>query len=476
MRDYRPNENVQLPNKWHPMAHQLEFFNHMFEGGNFPERKRAFLTWHRRAGKDSCSINGLAIASQLRRGTYWHLLPTLNQGRKVIWNGVDSSGRRIINQAFPKELVEVSNENEMTLRLKNGSFYQVVGSDNYNSLVGANPLGVIFSEWALSDPAAWDFVRPILLENGGFAAFITTPRGKNHAHKQWKQALTNPAWFTSLKTIKDTFRNDGTPIITEEMIESERLEGVADEIIDQEYYCSWEGINFGSIYGRILNKYAHQQIEFPEPFIPDLPVLSAWDIGHRDATAIWFYQIVNGEIRIVDYLEGTGSDADEWLDKMETLPFAFGTPALPHDAKNKTFATRYSAQDRFIARKLVPYIVPNMRVAMGIQAVRAMLPVVWFNVGQPRVQKGLERLENYHYEWDEDNKVFMSEPAHDDNSHGADAFRMLALSKSVIEHIARNRTTVARSSLILPPPGNRILNLQNLFDDRENARNAYRRV
>lgn len=475
MRDYRVNKTIQLPNNWHPMAHQRQFFDHMFATGSFPERMRAFLTWHRRAGKDSCAINGLAISSQMRIGTYWHLLPTLNQGRKVIWNGVDSSGRRIIHQAFPKDLVETPNENEMTLRLKNGSFYQVVGSDNYNSLVGSNPVGVIFSEWALSDPAAWDFVRPILLENGGFAAFITTPRGKNHAYKQWKQIQTQPGWYTSLKTINDTFRHNGTPIITQEMIENERLEGVAEEIIDQEYYCSWEGINFGSIFGRQLNKCAHQQIPFEEPWIEDLPVFTAWDIGHSDATAIWFYQIVNGEIHIIDFIEGTGSDADEWLDKLETFPYAFGTPALPHDAKNKTFATKYSAQDRFIARKLVPYIVPNMRVAMGIQAVRAMLPIVWFNTAQPRVQKGLEHLESYHYEWDEEAKVFRSEPKHDEHSHPADAFRMLALSKTVIEHCARARTTVARQAMYSNTPLGRALNLENLFKDRE-SRSTYRRV
>jgi len=474
MRDFRPAKNVRLPNDWFPMAHQREFFDYLFEDGGFPMGKRAFLTWHRRAGKDSCSINGLAVCSQLRVGTYWHLLPTLNQGRKVIWNGIDYGGRRIINQAFPKEMVEVSNENEMTLRMRNGSFYQVVGSDNYNSLVGSNPIGVIFSEWALSDPAAWDFVRPILLENGGFAAFITTPRGKNHAYKQWKNVQNSSAWFTSTKTVNDTFRNDGRRIITPENIQSERDEGVADEIIEQEYYCSWEGINYGSIYGKLLGRFEHQQIEFPEPFIEDLPVFTAWDIGHRDATAIWFYQLVAGEVRIIDFLEGVGSDADDWLDKLEKLPYAYGTPALPHDAKNKTFATKYSAQDRFIARKLTPYIVPNFRVAAGIQAVRAMIPVVWFNIGNPHVVKGLERLEAYHYEWDDEAKVFKAEPEHDENSHPADGFRMLALSKSVTEHCNRNRTTVARGPTHFNTPLGRALNLENLFKDREEARTQRR--
>lgn len=451
------------------MAHQREFFDYQFANGQFPSQKRAFLVWHRRAGKDSCAINGLAISSQLRVGTYWHLLPTLNQGRKVIWNGVDSSGRRIINQAFPKELIEVSNENEMTLRMKNGSFYQVVGSDNYNSLVGSNPLGVIFSEWALSDPKAWDFVRPILLENGGFAAFITTPRGKNHAYKQFKKIQKAGGWFTSTKTVNDTFRNDGRRIITPENIQSERDEGVPDEIIEQEYFCSWEGINYGSIYGRLLGKFEHQQLDFDKPFIEDSPVFTAWDIGHRDATAIWFYQIVNGEVHIIDYLEGSGSDADAWLDEIEKLPYAFGTPALPHDAKNRTFATRYSAQDRFIARRLTPYIVPNMRVAAGIQAVRAMLPVVWFNTANPNVVKGIAHLEEYHYEYDEDLKVFKNEPAHDEHSHCADAFRMLALSKSVTEHVNRGKATVGRGPSHFNTPIGRALNLENLFKDRERA-------
>jgi phage terminase large subunit len=466
------NQDVQLPNGWVPMSHQREFFDYMFEGGQFPYEKRAYNTWHRRAGKDSCSINGLAVASQLRTGTFWHLLPTLNQGRKVVWNGVDSSGRRIIHQAFPKSLVEVSNENEMTLRLKGGSFYQVVGSDNYNSLVGSNPIGVIFSEWALSDPAAWDFVRPILLENKGFAVFITTPRGKNHAYKQWKAALRNPKWFTSLKTVDDTFRGNGSPIITAEQVQSERDEGVPEEIIEQEYYCSWEGINYGSIYGRQLNKYSDQQFDFPIPFHEDLPVFTAWDLGHSDMTAIIFYQLVNGEVHIIDFDSGSGMDADDWLDKLETeYTYAFGTPSLPHDAKNKTFATKLSARERFIARGLVPYIVPNMSVAMGIQAGRALLPQVWFNTANPRVNKLLEHLEAYQYEWDEDTKTFSSQPLHNEHSHPADAFRMLALSKNVTEQCNRGRATVARGPTHFNTPLGRALNLENLFSDRANRTN-----
>jgi hypothetical protein len=468
---------LNLPNAWNPMDHQKQVMDYLFKGGNFPERKRAFACWHRRAGKDSSMINTLAVASQLRIATYWHLLPTLNQGRKVIWNGVDSIGRRMIFQAFPHELIDVPNENEMTLRLKNGSFYQVVGSDNYNSLVGANPAGVVFSEWALADPQAWNFVRPILLENGGFAAFITTPRGKNHAHTMMKMARISPDWFYSHKTIDDTRRLDGQMIITPAMVEQERDEGVPEEVIQQEYYCSWEGINFGSIYGAALRRYEHQQIVFPEPFLPNLPVFTAWDLGHRDATAIWFYQIVNDEVHIIDYREGTGGDTDDWLIVLKKLPYAYGTPALPHDAKNKTFTTKYTAAERFYAAQLRPYIVPNVTIAQGIQAARALFKHVWFNIGNPQVLHGIDHLEQYHYEYDETLKTFSLNPAHDEHSHGADAFRMLALSENVMR-LCGPKVTVANGTSVAPvSPISRTLTLEHLHADRaSNRERIYRRV
>lgn len=418
---------------------------YMFEGGNFPTKKRADLVWHRRAGKDSTSINTLGVAGHMRVGTYWHMLPTLNQGRKVVWNAVDGNGRRVIKQAFPDELVESVNENEMLIRFKNGSFYQVVGSDNYDSLVGTNPLGVVFSEWSIADPTAWNFVRPILAENGGFATFIYTPRGKNHAYDQHERAKVNPRWFASRKTILDTKRPDGTPVISEQDIEDERAEGVSEEVIQQEYYCSFEGINVGSVYGKILQKHeAGNQIDFESvgmaPWNPDLMVFTAWDIGRRDSTAVWFYQIVQGEVHIIDFAVGSGADASEWLEKLRLeFPYPLATPALPHDARARTFASKYTTEEIFIQNKLAPYIVKNIPLAHGINAVRELLPKVYFNTGNPNVRKGLLALKEYKYEWDEKLKVFSTVPMHDHNSHPADAFRMLAVSVNVMQGMYQHK-------------------------------------
>jgi len=410
----------------------------------------------------------------MRVGTYWHLLPTLNQGRKVVWNGVDGNGRRMIYQGFPRELIGSVNESDMLLKLQNNSVYQVVGSDNYDALVGTNPLGVVFSEWALADPSAWNFIRPILAENGGFAMFITTPRGKNHAYTMYKMAETSPDWFTSLKTVRDTFREDGTHIISPEIIEAERREGVPDEVIEQEYYCSWEGINHGSIYGRQLNALAPTNQIIFEPQLDQL-VFTAWDIGRRDATAIWFYQIIRDEIHIIDYVEGTGGDVDSWLERFYEYPYVYGTVALPHDAKAKTFATKYSPYERFLAAKLVPYVVPNISVSQGINAVRAILPYVYFNVGNPSVRLGLEHLAEYMYDYDEKTKTFALTPRHDYHSHGADAFRMFALSENVVEIMSRARRHAKPKGDYIQTPLGRALNLENLFKDRDSRLN-YRRV
>lgn len=467
---------VSLPHNWRPREYQQEYLSHMFAGGQFPTRKRAQLVWHRRAGKDSTVINSLAVAAHIRTGTYWHMLPTLNQGRKVVWNGVDKDGRRIIKQAFPEGLIESINENDMLIRFKNGSFYQVVGSDNYDSLVGTNPLGVAFSEWSIADPTAWNFVRPILKENGGFATFIYTPRGKNHAHEMWEMAKRNKRWFTSHKTVRDTFRDDGTPVISEQDVDDEREEGVLEEIIQQEYYCSFAGVNVGSIYGRHLQKYAEtNQFDFEERmgqhWNPDLLVFTAWDIGRNDATAVWFYQIVGTDVLIIDYVEGRGMDAEEWLEKLgREFPYPLATPALPHDAKAKTFSAKYTPEEIFIQNKLRPYIVKNTTRAQGINAVRALIKNIYFNTGVKGVRDGLQRLENYQYEYDEKLKIFSNEPLHDHNSHGSDAMRMLALSVEVMRGAFKNRPGTGNAVRKVQTRLGPALMLEDLFAQRDAQR------
>lgn len=222
---------VNIPNNWRPRGHQLKLFN---EFGYEKQYQRASIVWHRRAGKDSTALNLTAKEMFKRVGTYWHLFPEQTQARKAIWNGVDGQGRRIINQFLPPEVCKRTSQQEMLKETHSGSIWQMAGSDNYDSLVGSNPVGVIFSEWALANPLAWEYIRPILLENGGWAMFITTPRGRNHAYKTHMMAMKNDKWMADTATYKDT------GILTEAQIQEERDAGMSESKIQSEYLCSFE--------------------------------------------------------------------------------------------------------------------------------------------------------------------------------------------------------------------------------------------
>lgn len=216
---------------------------------------RFFLAWHRRAGKDVFGLDFGRERSQERVGSYWHLFPFHVQARRAIWKGIDArTGERFIDRAFPESMRENTNDSEMSITFKNGSSWQMLGSDNYDRLVGANPAGVLFSEFALCDPAAWDYIRPILVENKGWAGFITTFRGRNHAWRMYETLRRNPNWYVDLRTIDDTCRNDGSPIVTAEDVEKEIKEGMSRSLAQQEFYCDPDAANTGAIFSRQYNR------------------------------------------------------------------------------------------------------------------------------------------------------------------------------------------------------------------------------
>lgn len=222
---------ITIPNGWEPRPYQVPLYNKFGHGREF---QRAVAVWHRRAGKDSMGLNLTAREMFNRKGTYWHLFPEQAQARKAIWNGVDKLGRRIIDQFIPPEIRVRTSSQEMLFETVSGSIWQMAGSDNYDSLVGSNPVGVVFSEYSLANPAAWDYIRPILTENGGWALFIYTPRGRNHGYELYQMALHNPDWFSSRLTVEDT------GILTPEDIQAERDSGMSDSKIRQEYYVDFE--------------------------------------------------------------------------------------------------------------------------------------------------------------------------------------------------------------------------------------------
>ena len=242
-----------------------------------------------------------------RVGTYWHVFPELKQGRAAMWFGKTKDGRGFLDH-FPEELIESKNNTDLRIVFKNGSVYQIVGTDNIDALVGTNPVGVVFSEFSICNPAVWDYLRPILAENDGWALFVYTMRGRNHGYKLYEMARNNPSWFAEKLVAGDngTKRPDGTPVISDAAIQEERDAGMSEEMIQQEFYNSPDAPLVGAYYAQHMAKVLQEGRICSVPHEPRLPVTTYWDIGYNDNNTIWYVQHHRGEHRIIDYTSHVG--------------------------------------------------------------------------------------------------------------------------------------------------------------------------
>lgn len=437
---------ISIPNDWRPRSYQRAAWSALERGC-----KRAALVWHRRAGKDSMSVNWAAASAVDRVGTYWHMAPTHRQVRKIVWDGIDKAGRRVIDQAFPHEIRRKTNDQEMKIELVTGSIWQCVGSDNYDSLVGANPVGVVFSEWSLADPRAWDFVRPILAENGGWALFIYTPRGRNHGARLLDMARNEPGWYAQVLTVEDT---GAVPmdVINQERRELVRQYGEddADKLMRQEWYCSFDAAIRGSYYANWMDEADHDGRIGKVAYDPSQPVHTAWDLGIGDSTVIWFFQVIGREVRLIDYLEASGVGLAWYANRLagetrfgedgEPAPvdsvvpivghahrraYTYGCHYVPHDADVSELGTGRRRIDLLRQMGISGQVLPRTSIDDGIQAARNLLPRCWFD--SEHCERGLDALRSYRREWDEKTQNYRQSPMHDWSSHAADAFRYLAM-------------------------------------------------
>lgn len=417
---------VNLPNQWEPRPYQKPAWDYLCGGG-----MRACLVWHRRSGKDDLSLNWTAIASQRRVGDYWHMLPEQAQARKAIWDAVSPhTGVRRIDQAFPPVMRERTRDADMMIRFVNGSTWRLVGSDNYNSLVGSTPAGIVYSEWALADPNADAFLRPILAESKGWAIYETTPRGSNHAKTTYDLAKSDPRWFAQILTVDDTGVFTADDLATE-LRENQKLYGIDDgkALFDQEYYCSFEGAFVGSYFGAYLVRAQREGRIGNVSVDRTCPVHTAWDLGVSDSTAIWFIQRVGREFRLVDYHEGSGVGLDEYArilgDRKTTCGYVYGKHYFPHDVAHRELGNKGKSRvDTLRTLGIAPTIVPVSNVNDGINGVRQVLDQAW--IDEKRCERGLNALRSYRREWSDKLKTFRDTPLHDWSSHAADALRTFA--------------------------------------------------
>lgn len=441
---------IVLPNRFTPRGYQARPMRFLDRGAvGLPGGGKYVLTvWHRRGGKDLTGMHQLCKMAHQRIASYWHMFPTMEQGRKAIWTEFTKDGERIMEQVFPRAIRktprEWSPQSEMVVELKCGSIYRVIGSDKMES-VGAGPAGVLFSEYSLAKPRTWDLVRPMLREKDGWAWFNFTPRGKNHAYKLYEMARKNPDWFCDLKTLYDTRAYDPDRTIAEE-----RASGMSEDMIAQEYFCDFNAANQGSFWGAAVAQLEKRGgiCAFDPPGRDE--VFTNWDLGKADDTAIWWWRPRAGGIDVLDHYASHGEELAHYFDILESRADRHGWKYrkhwLPHDARAKTLATKASVQDQFMARYPGRVaIVPDMLLKDGIEAGRKLLGagirihLRCSEVSSPKDCDGVEALRAYHREWDDAGKCFREKPVHDWSSHTADSWRYMAVVAQEEGRLSRDR-------------------------------------
>ena len=423
------DQRVKLLGGWKCRDYQKPVWKYLKDGG-----KRAVAVWHRRAGKDEFCLRWASVAAFEQIGNYWHMLPEAAQARKAIWDAVNPhTGKKRIDEAFPLELRRTTRQQEMMIEFVNGSTWQLVGSDNFNSLVGSTPRGVVFSEWALADPRAWAFVRPILLENGGWALFNYTPRGNNHGRTIFEAARDDDSWFAQLLPA------DQTGVFTTEQLRSEEQEYIREyggdlgrSLFRQEYFCSFDAAVLGAYYALEMGEADAEGRIAGVPYEKGHLVHTAWDLGYSDHTSIWFFQMVGREIRMIDFYTSSGVGLDHYAGVLQSKGYRYGTHLLPHDVEVKDLGTGRSRRETLASLGLNNIkVVPNQRINEGINAVRSILSRCWWD--KTKCAHGVSALREYRSAWDEKLKTLKPAPLHDWASHPADAFRYLAMGLNMIE-------------------------------------------
>jgi phage terminase large subunit len=374
---------------------------------------------HRRFGKTVGCINDLIRAAMTNPRSYppprySYVAPTYTQAKDIAWGYLKY-------YSAPIPGIKTS-ESELWVEYPNGARVRLYGADNYERLRGLYNDGVVIDEPAQMDPRAWpEVIRPTLSDYQGWASFIGTPAGRDWFYKIDRDEAGNelPGWY------RFTIKASESGVIKPEELESLRL-GMSEEQYAQEFECSFEAAVVGAYYGKIMAQAEADGRVTGVPYDAAAPVWTAWDLGIRDATAIWFAQVVGREIHIIDYYESSGADLAHYVGQLRSKPYAYAGHIVPHDAQAKELGTGRSRLEVLESLGMSNVTVaPMHRVEDGINAVRVLLPKCWFDA--KKCARGIDALKLYRAEFDDKLQAFKPRPVHDWASHGADAFRYLAM-------------------------------------------------
>jgi len=383
------------------------------------DQRWAVLVCHRRAGKTVATIADIirrAVMEKKENARYAYIAPFYAQAKSIAWDYL---------LRFAEPAIVKANQSELWVELVNGAKIRLLGAENCDALRGNYLDGVVLDEFADMKPRLWgEIIRPLLSDRQGWATFIGTPKGHNSFYDIYNEAQKNPNWYVK------TLRADQSGLLPDaELLDAQAT--MSTNQYEQEFLCSFEAAILGAFYGQEMRRITDLERITTVDYDPMFPCHTAWDLGFNDSTSIWWFQVVYGEIRVLDHHSSNGQSIPFYtmlLDQKEDeFGYKYGYHYLPHDAKAKTLASGGKSIIEQISAKIdIKHlkIVPNLSLQDGIQASRLALTRTWFD---NRCEEGIECLRQYQREWDDDKKIFRDRPKHDWTSHSADAFRYLSI-------------------------------------------------
>ena len=387
---------------------------------DFHDRKERWsvIVAHRRCGKTVLCINDLiyrALMEDKEDGRYAYVAPYMSQAKTIAFDYLLKYSRPVMTK---------SNQAELWVELMNGARIRLFGADNPDTLRGLYLDGVVLDEYADMKPSIFGAVlRPLLADRKGWCTFIGTPKGHNAFWEVYNNATQDKDWYVKV------LRASQTGLLEQSELDDAAKTMTQDQYL-QEFECDFESAILGAYFGKEMRQLTDDGRIREVEYDPLFPVHTAWDLGYSDDTAIWFFQVVHGEIRCLDYHSSNGQPVAFYAGIIQAREkergYVYGTHWLPHDARAKTLSSNRSVIEQLgdkIPLKSIK-IAPNLKLQDGIQASRLALTRTWFD---HKCTDGIECLRQYQREYDEDKKVFRDKPRHDWTSHGADAFRYLAL-------------------------------------------------
>lgn len=326
-----------------------------------------------------------------------------------------------------------TNEVDLKVKFPNGSTITLYGADNPDSLRGIVLHGVVFDEYSQQPSNIFtEIIQATLATTGGYSIWIGTPKGKNQLYDLYQKALANPSeYLTIFKTIEDTIAEETGPTV-------EKLKGALEDAqklviaglmtedeLRQEFYCSFEASIKGAYYSTEIERARAEGRIKPVPYDSGLLVYTVWDLGYGDSTAIGFYQKDGAQIRMIDYYEDSGKAFPFYKTIIDNRGYTYGQHFAPHDSSHHEFQTGMTLI-QFAAKLGVHFSrVPEIGIEAGINSGRLALNRMVLDAS--KTEEFLDKLAQYHKEWDDKRGSFKDRPKHDFTSHAADVHRYMGI-------------------------------------------------